>query len=126
MKITPLTVVLKNGKQIIIREALVTDAANLRTTIMQFIDESIYIPQTSDEYRFTEEGQRAWIQEFIDKENSMMLIAEFEGRIIGNIDINGHTRKAMKHTGGIGMGMLDEWRNQGLGTALICVGGRDK
>ena len=49
----------------------------------------------------------------------MLLIAEFDNEIVGNIDLTGNRRKIMEHTAVIGMGMLKEWRNTGLGTALL-------
>ena len=49
----------------------------------------------------------------------MLLIAEFNNEIVGNIDLTGNRRKIMEHTAVIGMGMLKEWRNTGLGTALL-------
>src|SRR5690606_38339659 len=38
---------------------------------------------------------------------------------IGNIDITGSSRVIMQHTGVIGMGILTEWRDLGLGTELM-------
>jgi len=111
--------ILKNGKEITIRNGAVTDAEKLRKTVKKYIGESEYIPQLPEEYTLTIEEQENWIKSFIEKENSIMLIAEYHNDIIGNIDINGSVRKAMQHTGGIGMGMLQEWTNSGLGTALM-------
>lgn len=49
----------------------------------------------------------------------MLLIAEFDNEIIGNIDLTGSRRKIMQHTAVIGVGMLQDWRNSGLGTILL-------
>lgn len=113
------TVQLKNGKLVLIREAKPEDAENLRETVKAYLDESDYIPKSSDEFKLSVAEEQSWISSFVEKENSLLLVAEYEDRIIGNIDITGSIRNAMKHTGVIGMGMLKEWRNQGLGTALM-------
>jgi RimJ/RimL family protein N-acetyltransferase len=55
----------------------------------------------------------------LKNDNTILLAAEYENQLIGNIDVTGSQRKQMKHTGMIGMGMLEEWRNSGLGTLLM-------
>src|SRR5690606_26348519 len=65
------------------------------------------------------EQEREWIKSFLVFDNSLLLVAEFDGEIIGNIDLTGARRKMMQHTAVIGMGMLSEWRNIGLGSALL-------
>lgn len=115
------TVQLKNGKQILIRRAEPTDAENLRETVRTYLDESDYIPKSSDEFKLSVAEERSWISSFAEKENSLLLVALYDDNIIGNIDITGSMRNAMQHTGVIGMGMLSEWRNLGLGTALMQV-----
>ena len=59
------------------------------------------------------------IKAYRESENSIFLIAEFDGELIGNIDLTGSKRFKMHHTGMIGMGIKEEWRNQGLGKILI-------
>jgi len=113
------TVQLKNGKYVTIRPAQLTDAENLRETVKKYLDESTYIPKSSDEFKLSVAEEQSWIRSFNEKENSLLLVAVSEGCIVGNIDVTGHTRHAMMHTAVIGMGMLSEWRNLGLGTALM-------
>lgn len=48
-----------------------------------------------------------------------MLVAEINNELIGNIDLTGSKSIKMFHTGMIGMGIKEEWRNQGLGKLLI-------
>ena len=113
------TILLKNGKHILIRKAKPEDAINLRATVRIYLDESDYIPKSSDEFKLSVEEEESWISSFAEKKNSLLLVALHEDHIVGNIDITGSVRNAMKHTGVIGMGMLYEWRNLGLGTALM-------
>lgn len=119
MKFNPVIVKLKNSKEIQIRSAEISDAENLLKTIQKYIVDSEYIPKISEEIKLTIQQEEEWINTFIQKENSLLLIAEYENEIIGNIDITGSSRTIMQHTGVIGMGMLKEWRNFGLGTELM-------
>jgi RimJ/RimL family protein N-acetyltransferase len=116
---TKTTIRLKNDKLVQIRVAEVSDAEKLLNTIKTYIPQSDFIPKLPEEITLTLDQEKAWIQTFLDQDNSLLLVAEYEGEIIGNIDLTGHQRKVMKHTAVIGMGMLADWRNTGLGTALL-------
>lgn len=119
MKILPKVFELKNKKQVIIRQAEIDDAEKLLNCIKTYIPQSDYIPKLEQEIVLTIEQEKDLIKYFLNNENSLLLIAEFENEIIGNIDLTGSRRKIMEHTAVIGMGMLKEWRNSGLGTILM-------
>lgn len=116
-------VTLKNGKVVRIRKAEISDAKNLLTTIKNYIPQSEYIPKLEEEIKLTIAQEEDWIRSFIEHDNSLLLIAEHENQILGNIDLTGNRRKVMEHTALIGMGIAKEFRNIGLGTALLseCV-----
>lgn len=118
-KIDPLEVTLKSGKSVLIRQADLNDAEQLLNCIRTFIPQSDYIPKLEQEFIWSIEQGKEWIHSFLIYDNSLLLVAEFDAEIIGNIDLTGSRRKIMEHTAVIGMGMLSEWRNSGLGTALL-------
>lgn len=115
----PKEVTLKNGKTVLIRQAEVADAQHLLDCVKKYIPQSEYIPKLEQEIVITVEQEREWINSFLIHNNSLLLVAEYENLVIGNIDLTGNRRKVMEHTAVIGMGMLKEWRNSGLGTALL-------
>lgn len=110
---------LKNQKAVTIRQAEIDDAEKLLNCIKTYVPQSEYIPKLEQEIKLTIEQEKEWINYFLTNENSLLLIAEFDNEIIGNIDLTSNRRKIMEHTAVIGMGMLKEWRNTGLGTALL-------
>ncbi len=110
---------LKNEKTILIRQAEINDAEKLLNCIKIYIPQSTYIPKLQQEILLSIDQEKEWIASFMTSKNSILLIAEYENEIIGNIDLTGSRRKAMEHTAVIGMGMLKEWRNAGLGTTLL-------
>ena len=110
---------LKNQKTVTSRQANSDDAEKLLNCIKTYVPQSDYIPKLEQEIKLTIEQANEWINSFLTNENSVLLIAEYENEIIGNIDLTGSRRKIMEHTAVIGMGMLKEWRNSGLGTALL-------
>lgn len=116
---TPRTIQLKNGASVLIRQAEIADAEKLLNCLKTYIPQSEYIPKLEQEIKLTVSDEENWIRSFSESNNSLLLIAEHEHQIIGNIDLTGSRREMMVHTAVIGMGMLNEWRNSGLGTALL-------
>ncbi len=119
LKFEPKIVELKNSKLVTIRQAKIDDAEKLLACIKTYIPQSNYIPKLEQEIKLTIEQEKEWINSFLTNEKSLLLVAEYENEIIGNIDLTGNQRKIMEHTAVIGMGMLIEWRNSGLGTSLL-------
>lgn len=118
-KVEAKTVTLKNGLEVVIRQARLDDAENLLTCVKHVIPQSEYIPKLEHEITSTVEYEAEWISSFLITENALLLVAEHNGQIVGNIDTTCSKRTVMAHTACIGMGMLQEWRNTGLGTALL-------
>lgn len=119
MKFAPVQYTLKNNKTITIREATPADAASLLKAVHAYVHESEYLLTTPPEFDMTEEKEREWIVSFMEHESSLLLVAEHNSEIVGNIDLTGGRRNRVKHTSLIGIGMLREWRSVGLGTALF-------
>lgn len=118
-RFTTIDKLLKNGKTITIREAQVRDAKEMVAVVKEYVEESEFIPYSKGEFNLTIEEEEKWIKSFTDNENSLLLVATHNNRIIGNISINGAQREMMKHTACIGIGMLASWRAQGVGSALF-------
>jgi len=110
---------LKNGKSVLIRQTEISDAEKLLNCIKTYIPQSQYIPKLEQEIKLTIEQEEDWINSFLVNNNSLLLVAEYENQIIGNIDLTANRRKVMEHTAVIGMGMLKQYRNSGLGTELL-------
>lgn len=119
LKFKPKIIELKNLKLVTIRQAEIDDAEQLLNCIKKYIPQSEYVPKLEQEINLSIEQKKEWINAFLTSNNSLLLVAEYDSEIIGNIDLNGSRRKIMEHTAVIGMGMLKEWRNAGLGVGLL-------
>ncbi|MPQ48250.1 GNAT family N-acetyltransferase [Marinifilum sp. N1E240] len=118
MEILPSLHKTKSGKQILIREAVKSDANSLRNCILSYIN-GVTIPFTRDEFDKSDTEIEHWIEELNCNKNSLLLIAEINGEIIGNIDVTSSKRSMLKHTGYIGMGIHEDWQNKGIGSLLF-------
>lgn len=118
MKFEPLNIVLKNGKSVTIREASVNDAQELINAAKHYLGESDYLLSYEDEFNPTIEEETAWIKS-MDNENSLLLVAEYEDRIIATFSMHGKQLRKQKHTAEIAVAMLNEWQGIGLGSTLF-------
>ncbi len=115
----PKTYQTKTNRPILIREAVIEDAEQLLKLKHQYLKNTDTIPLFDYEYGNSVQEEGKLIQNLQKRPNSLLLIAESEGTVIGNIDLAGSWRKKMQHTAAIGMGIHTKWQNQGIGTLLI-------
>lgn len=119
MKIEQKTYKLKNGSFINIRTAEPEDAQHLINLKRGYLKNTTTIPMYIDEYPDDSDKEKQLIVDYIESSNSILLVAENNNVLIGNIDLTGSKRLKMQHTAMIGMGIKQQWRNQGLGKHLI-------
>ncbi len=110
---------LKSGHSIGLRVATEEDAQRLIDLKRSYIKDTTTIPLLLNEYQGKLDSEVLLIDEYINSLNSILLVADCNGELIGNIDLTGSGRSKMFHTAMIGMGIKEEWRNQGLGKILI-------
>lgn len=110
---------LKSGRQITVRIPKEKEAQDLINLKLDYIRGTTTLPWTIAEYPADIGAELSAMKEFQNSPNSILLVAEFQGELIGNIDITGNQRSKMFHTGMLGMGIKAAWRNQGLGKILI-------
>ncbi len=119
MNTTPKTYTAKNGEKIIVRTATERDAAALVALKKGYIKNTTTIPLYEYEYKNTTEQEAELITKYNAEANSILLIAECDGELIGNIDITGNQRQKLQHTAMLGMGITYTWQNTGVGSCLI-------
>ncbi|MFA8436608.1 MAG: N-acetyltransferase family protein [Marinifilaceae bacterium] len=118
MKSKPTIHTTKSGNEILVREAVTSDAVSLIACIKSYLKSNL-IPLTGNEFNPSIEEQSKWIENFLTNRNDLLLVAEYKGQVIGNIDLTAGKRRMLKHTGHLGMGIHEDWQNQGVGTILV-------
>lgn len=110
---------LKNGNTMIIRKANRFDAK----AILEYIDtvsgESVFLTFGQGEFDKTIEQEESFIDNISKKDNALFIIAEVDGKIVGNLNFSGGARPRIAHTGEFGISVLKEYWGQGIGTELI-------
>ncbi len=103
-----------------IREAQPSDAQALIACVKRLAEEpDIDVPVAPGEFCITVEEEQRLLSDWQAADNCIMLVAEIDGRIVGQLGCRGGTRKASQHVVRLGMSVARGWRNRGIGTALL-------
>jgi len=119
MKINPVIVTLKNKVTVTIRAGQKADAEGLLDAGWRYLQESPYLITTVNEFNFTRQQEQAWIRSLNESDNSLLLVALSNNRIIGNLQLNGESRSKIRHNALLGIAIRKKWQNIGLGSALL-------
>jgi len=108
-----------------IREGRVEDAAKLIAMMQELSEEQgIGIPLGPGEFQNTLEQEEEWIRDHLEADNSLLIVAVVTGEggeeeIVGMLDCRGGKRRAAAHETILGITVKKEWRDKGVGTALM-------
>jgi ribosomal protein S18 acetylase RimI-like enzyme len=104
-----------------IRPAVIADSQGYIDLIRNVLAEQppVDTPYTLDEFNPPVERIGARILDVTESDNSCFLIAEADGEIIGALTCAGGTLAADHHVTSLGMYVLKEWRDKGVGNALM-------
>lgn len=112
-------VILKNGQEMVIRSAVVKDAQTVIDYINTIAGESAFLTFGEGEFNVTLEREESIIKDSLIGDNKLFILAEVEGRVIGNLNFNGGYRNRTRHSGEFGVSVLKEYWNMGIGRELI-------
>ena len=105
---------------ITIRDATPDDAAAIVNHVLTLIDEpDSNVPLSTGEWNVSEEEERRVLKEFAASDNSLFLVAEADGQIVGELNCKGFARRALRHVTVMGMSVKKECRGQGVGDLLM-------
>jgi len=110
---------LKNGNELVIRKGSKSDAKAILDYINTISSETDFLTFGEDEFDKTLEEEEGFIENISKQNNALFIIAEIEGKIVGNLSFSGGTRPRLAHAGEFGVSILKEYWEQGIGTELI-------
>ncbi|WP_433775382.1 N-acetyltransferase family protein [Bacillus wiedmannii] len=103
----------------LIREIKIEDAENFLNLITEVEAKSNFMLMEAGERKTTSEQQRKHIDSLGQQNNSTIFVAEQEGNLIGYLIAIGGSVKRNKHSVYIVVGILEQNRGLGIGTALF-------
>ena len=109
----------RTGVAFTIRTAQADDAAAILAYIRGIAQETEFFVLEPDEFPATEEKEQEWIHDHLDSPGKLLLLAEASETIIGNVSFENGSHRRIAHRGIFGLAVVEEWRGQGVGTALL-------
>lgn len=110
----------KIGRTIVLRNAETSDAKDLLKYLKITAGETPFLIREPDEANSTLEQEKQFIQNFIDAERELMLIASIEGKHIGTcslMSIGRHKRYA--HRCEVAIALYQEFCGSGIGNIMM-------
>ncbi|GAC1355392.1 MAG: GNAT family N-acetyltransferase [Ktedonobacteraceae bacterium] len=110
---------LKNNLQLTLRHAEPRDAENVLAFIHQVAGESENITFGPGEFTMSVEEERKFLQQTAASPNSLYIIAEIAGEIVGTLSFSTGKRPRLQHAGEFGTTVLRRYWNIGIGTHML-------
>lgn len=108
----------KDGRRVIVREADANDAETIVSVINSVAAERVYTP--IDRFPHDVDWERNYIQEHVkEKKDRLIAVAVLEGKIVGVCDLHPGRHETNRHVGGLGMSVVKDYREIGVGTAMM-------
>ena len=120
MRIKDIEFSLKDGRTAILRSPCDDDIQGMLDYLYVSSGETEFILRYPEECsKYTPEGEKALFDRMNDSENETMLACIVDGKVAGNCQITWSTGLKTKHRAKIGIALLKEYWNQGIGTAMF-------
>ncbi|WP_221569077.1 GNAT family N-acetyltransferase [Alkalihalobacillus sp. TS-13] len=110
---------IKNGETIQVRTVFPEDADEVLKFNKEIISNSPYLLTTEEEFKVTIDQQKDFLKQMLNDEGKLAILAEYQGEIIGFLDFHNGNKKKIQHQGSFGMSVATDFRNQGIGKALL-------
>ncbi len=110
---------LKNGKEVLFRSPRAEDAEGLLEFLEKIALETDFLVRSPGEDMNTADKERKHIERLNNASTALMILAEADGKIAGSCTLNVGNRKKTHHRGTLGITILREFWNLGIGTHMI-------
>ncbi|HOF99929.1 MAG TPA: GNAT family N-acetyltransferase [Clostridia bacterium] len=113
------TIPLKNGALCTLRSPAAADAAEMIECLRNCCAQTPHLLREPEECAETPEQEARYLEGINASENHVMIVALVGGRIAGNCQIERHRRMKTRHRASVGISLLREYWNLGIGTAMF-------
>lgn len=107
---------MRDGRRVTIRPVTPDDAAGSVAVVRQVAEEGIYLLVEPEMVRSAED-QREYLRRL--HPDDLFLVAEADGRVVGQVDAYRGRWGKTRHTADIGLVIADGYRNLGIGRRLL-------
>lgn len=114
------TVVLEGGEELLVRNAVASDARALRETTQLTHAETDYLLSYPDEQSSDDEQEARSLEETKCSSNEVELVAIIDGQIVGSAGVSAvRSRRKVAHRARFGISVLQAYWGMGIGRVLM-------
>ncbi|HJO93726.1 MAG TPA: GNAT family N-acetyltransferase [Victivallales bacterium] len=110
---------LKNGKEILIREAKEEDANEILNYIETISRESDFLTFGPGEFGISEIEEKEFLNNCAESENLLYLVGVINDKIVSSLSFSAGSRPRIRHVGEFGVSVRKEYWNLGIGTLML-------
>ncbi len=108
-----------NNEKIIIREAVRSDAVALIEYLNIIGGESEFLTFGIWHFGRSVEQEQDFMENTLKKKNALFIIAEINGKVVGNLNFSGGSRQRTAHIGEFGVSILKKYWGNYIGQELV-------
>ncbi len=113
-------IVLKDGKQAILKTPCEEDAEAMLNNIKTACQETDFLTRYAEYWdAFSIEREKEWIRDARESENNLVIACYVDDKPVGSCDITFFNSSKNFHRAGLGISIIKEYWNQGIGTAMF-------
>ena len=113
-------IVLKNGKQAILKTPCIEDAEMLLNSIKTSTGETEFLSRTMEDWEsVTVESEEKFIKNVRESQNTLFIACYVDGAIAGNCDITFKSGSKTSHRATVGIALQKKYWNIGIGSAMF-------
>ena len=113
------TILLKDGRQALLRSPTPEDAREMLDYFKTAAGETEFLLHYPEECTMSEAEEAAFLSGALESDTQLMLCCFVEGRLAGNAMLSMNSRLKTRHRATVAIGLLREYWGLGIGTALF-------
>lgn len=120
MIVDDIPIILKDGRNAVLRCPNEQDVDGIIDYLRVSAAETDFILRYPEECaKYTRKDESEFLKRVNESENRVMLVCDVDGKIAGNCEISFGTNLKTKHRASVGIALISEFWNLGIGTAMF-------
>lgn len=113
-------IVLKNGIAALLKTPEIADAEMLLSTVQAASAETDFLSRCAEDWKgFSVEDEEKWISGNRESDRNLIIACYIDGKTVGSCDITFFSDMKTSHRAGIGIAILKDYWNIGIGSAMF-------
>jgi RimJ/RimL family protein N-acetyltransferase len=105
------TITTRTGESVTIRSAQPDDVDRLLAYVRSVAAETPFFIMEPDEFNYSDEQERQWIQAHLDGPGKLTVMAEASGSVVGFLSFENGPHRRIVHRGTFGFSVAKQWRS---------------